>query len=459
MNIDQNIWDTLQIEPTHDQSLIRKAYANRSKSIHPEDNPKEFLQLKTAYQSALDFAKEKSPLSPDTQAITDDEDDIDMTALSKILDMPLSIAQNLPKDYLRHNDENPFDSPTAKEELKNHPGILALLALNQVDDATQDQWMSLFTSDDFLDIYFHHGLSSYFTTVLSSRNQHFRNLFFLAYQLHPQIHDPCPPPISQSFGLITMMFHGTSQPKLSPSEQAFGEAFRAFVLLMEQSAKTVPLDKVWKKTVLSLQKYKTQDEIQHWDTIISYVLRKKAVPSAPESLVDPFQLYQNSPNQTKYPAITLWLQETKADLLQRPPEYWQNLEEYLDKFHNLLLSTPENQQNKLTFVRPFFDHAPLLDFAIYDPDFMAKKQIHNLVTSTNNRLFLSKFLELCQNHPTMIDYDFFLETIVTAIWQKEEPKTTTRQQALQDMATELIQEFTPKKTLPPKKIIKKKKKK
>lgn len=52
-----NIWKQLQIEPTTDQKAIRRAYAARSRMIHPEERPEEFRMLYEAYQEALSYAK------------------------------------------------------------------------------------------------------------------------------------------------------------------------------------------------------------------------------------------------------------------------------------------------------------------------------------------------------------------------------------------------------------------
>ena len=51
-----NIWNILGIEPTTDKKAIRKAYAAKTKEIHPEEKPEEFKQLHEAYQAALGYA-------------------------------------------------------------------------------------------------------------------------------------------------------------------------------------------------------------------------------------------------------------------------------------------------------------------------------------------------------------------------------------------------------------------
>lgn len=51
-----NIWKALGISPTADKKVIKKAYAAKTKEIHPEEKPEEFKQLYEAYQAALGYA-------------------------------------------------------------------------------------------------------------------------------------------------------------------------------------------------------------------------------------------------------------------------------------------------------------------------------------------------------------------------------------------------------------------
>lgn len=51
-----SIWKTLGIEPTTDKRAIRKAYASKTREIHPEEKPEEFRRLHEAYQAALGYA-------------------------------------------------------------------------------------------------------------------------------------------------------------------------------------------------------------------------------------------------------------------------------------------------------------------------------------------------------------------------------------------------------------------
>lgn len=52
-----DIWEVLGIAPTADKKQIKKAYAARAKTVHPEEKPEEFRMLYGAYQTALKLAK------------------------------------------------------------------------------------------------------------------------------------------------------------------------------------------------------------------------------------------------------------------------------------------------------------------------------------------------------------------------------------------------------------------
>ena len=51
------LWTTLGLEATKDVSAIKRAYAEKAKTCHPEEDPEGFLRLRKAYQTALDYAE------------------------------------------------------------------------------------------------------------------------------------------------------------------------------------------------------------------------------------------------------------------------------------------------------------------------------------------------------------------------------------------------------------------
>ena len=66
-------WDILEITQTDDLSIIKKAYAKKLKTNHPEDNPKGFQTLKEAYDYAVKYAKSVYKYRPVTLDIDEEK--------------------------------------------------------------------------------------------------------------------------------------------------------------------------------------------------------------------------------------------------------------------------------------------------------------------------------------------------------------------------------------------------
>ena len=52
-----NFWQTLGIAPTTDVAAIRHAYAEKTRTCHPEDDPEGFDKLHTAFSEAMQYAR------------------------------------------------------------------------------------------------------------------------------------------------------------------------------------------------------------------------------------------------------------------------------------------------------------------------------------------------------------------------------------------------------------------
>lgn len=55
----KTIWDILGIEETKDKKIIKKAYAKKTRTVHPEEDPKGFQELYDAYIIAIRFTREE----------------------------------------------------------------------------------------------------------------------------------------------------------------------------------------------------------------------------------------------------------------------------------------------------------------------------------------------------------------------------------------------------------------
>lgn len=154
-----NLWRILQIEPTTDLRAIKKAYAKRSKEVHPEEKPEEFSQLYEAYQSALAYAKmaetqdqedrkqeETLPLSSpvfaqDDQTEISEKDDSEVltyfTKQQELLQAKLEEFQKQWNIILKANDRSPalehwvtYLGSEDFQEMRWNPQVLELLEQN-----------------------------------------------------------------------------------------------------------------------------------------------------------------------------------------------------------------------------------------------------------------------------------------------------------------------------------------
>ena len=130
-----DIWTVLGIHPTEDVSVIKRAYGSRAKTCHPEEDPEGFLQLRQAYQAALDWA-EGEPEEPGF-------------SLSEPNEIPLPESGSVTEDpgwelqEVEDEGPNPFEGGEAITKfLELHTGKQRK---NPV------MWMNYVTSDAFLD--------------------------------------------------------------------------------------------------------------------------------------------------------------------------------------------------------------------------------------------------------------------------------------------------------------------
>ena len=65
------IFKILGIEPTKNEMEIKEAYLNKLSDTNPEDKPEEFMQLRKAYEEAIEYANQED--EEDTNEIDNTE--------------------------------------------------------------------------------------------------------------------------------------------------------------------------------------------------------------------------------------------------------------------------------------------------------------------------------------------------------------------------------------------------
>ena len=158
-----DIWTALGIAPTKDVSAIKRAYAEKARTCHPEEDPEGFLALRRAYQAALAYA-EGETAEP-----------------SAFVGGPEEPGWELAEGPLVWDEgPNPFaDCPAARAFLDLYTG-------KQRKDSKK--WMDYFTSGDFLDV----GRERQFAGFLLQQvagleadyplNKEFLSWLYIAYQ-------------------------------------------------------------------------------------------------------------------------------------------------------------------------------------------------------------------------------------------------------------------------------------
>ena len=165
-----DIWSILGLEPTQDVSAIKRAYAQKTRDCHPEEDPEGFLRLREAYQAALDYAQMNG--NTPTEQRSPDTDRLDSEA-------PAEVGWIL---------EEPEDGPNPFEDSEVIRQFLELYTGKQRKDA--QRWLDYFTSAAFLDA----AREPKFTQLLLEHvarlegeypypvNREFLNWFCVAYQ-------------------------------------------------------------------------------------------------------------------------------------------------------------------------------------------------------------------------------------------------------------------------------------
>ncbi|MDE7231851.1 MAG: J domain-containing protein, partial [Lachnospiraceae bacterium] len=151
-----DIWKTLGIAPTTDKRSIRRAYAAKTRELHPEEKPEEFRQLHDAYQEALGYAEFMSKIDwsedvgpaweqePDREEQADQTSEQDPEPESEEPETATALLSYFAENQEKHQQSvdafikywKEFQSPY------RNPEVL-------------DWWKEYLTSEEFQDIRYH----------------------------------------------------------------------------------------------------------------------------------------------------------------------------------------------------------------------------------------------------------------------------------------------------------------
>ncbi|WP_340084218.1 tetratricopeptide repeat protein [Siminovitchia sp. FSL H7-0308] len=134
-----SIWDILEIDPTSEESAIKKAYAKKLKLHHPEDDPKGYQRLREAYDAAMKQAKSQAASLPVFQ---DEEDE------SQYEDSEESFDSE--QHFFNSNDF--FPVPLEEPRTERHPVYAFLQQVKELYDdfyarITPESWQTLMDED------------------------------------------------------------------------------------------------------------------------------------------------------------------------------------------------------------------------------------------------------------------------------------------------------------------------
>lgn len=172
---EQSFWAILGMKPSKNLGEIRKAYALRAKSVHPEENPQGFLALKSAYASAIAYAKNSS-------SVKEGE--------SVHKEQPSKQAKKTPmKQGKTEKQGTLFQGLEYCLPLEHHPSLLLFRQLYlKEEEQNMGVWMDYFTSPEVLEVFLEEPYPREVVSVVLRQeipyNLPFLKCLYLVYQMY-----------------------------------------------------------------------------------------------------------------------------------------------------------------------------------------------------------------------------------------------------------------------------------
>ncbi|MBK1811974.1 hypothetical protein JHL18_15235 [Clostridium sp. YIM B02505] len=128
-------WSILDIDPTEDTSVIKKAYAKKLKIHHPEDDPTGYQKLREAYDTALKYAK---------RLIKKEESES-----FNIRESPISLEENYSPTHLELINSQASSVPSIEEQNAKFIEQIESLYNDFFSRINIDNWKNLLSNDIF----------------------------------------------------------------------------------------------------------------------------------------------------------------------------------------------------------------------------------------------------------------------------------------------------------------------
>lgn len=248
-------------------------------------------------------------------------------------------------------------------------------------------WKEFFSSDLFLD---------------QSQNQNF----------HIRLLKEIKPPYNFVFLKLFLQLHPNHPlshlaefPPPTPEEQAFADAYQNYLSLWQnpQSVRAC-------YSRFALQTL--QDKAPQGEAFLLHYLRHCPIEQRGQ-IVEGLNLFHTVPPDIKAPfhKFSTIVENQDPQLFIQSPLYYKSLLRNLEK---------QGENTSLQSLFPFFRRSKNLEQALYDTEFVPKLQ--NIIEQSQNPLFLSKLLELFQNHPKMIHQAQLVHIITQRLWNIQTEK-------------------------------------
>ncbi len=156
-------WELLGIPPTDDITLIKKAYAEKSKLYHPETHPEQFQELHRAYKFLVAQCKRKKAYEEKVQA--EEQPTPPESAQTPVAESPAPSEQ---KTILPDADFLSLVEQQAANPMENDPLILQLKKMldKKAKVLYPTAWKKYFFNRDFLKRQYDPAFLKVFTAVI-----------------------------------------------------------------------------------------------------------------------------------------------------------------------------------------------------------------------------------------------------------------------------------------------------